>query len=259
MALTATRPRPATTSSTMSKPANATIIVVDDDDLFRPLLVGNLREADYLVTEFAAPDALLKELENGPLPSDLYILDWKMPGMTGFDLLKQLRSQGINTAVLFLTSHDDVLYEESALREGAADFVGKTRSFAILRHRIERVLGGTSTPTVNETPSPAIIGALTLDSAQHRVTWGDRVIELTLGEYRAVQLLATSGRDVSYREIYDTMRGENFIAGAGPEGYRANVRALVKRIRQKFTEADAGFAAIENYPGYGYRWKGGDA
>ena len=43
----------------MSKPATATIIVVDDDDLFRPLLVGNLREAEYLVSEFASPDALL--------------------------------------------------------------------------------------------------------------------------------------------------------------------------------------------------------
>lgn len=243
----------------MSKPANATIIVVDDDDLFRPLLVGNLREADYVVSEFASPDALLKELDQGPLPADLFILDWKMPGMTGFDLLKLLRSQGITTATLFLTSHDDVLYEESALREGAADFVGKTRSFAILRHRIERVLGGATAPVSNEAPAPATIGALMLDSAQHRVTWSDKVVELTLGEYRAVQLLATSGRDVSYREIYDTMRGENFIAGAGPEGYRANVRALVKRIRQKFAEADGTFAAIENYPGYGYRWKVGDA
>jgi two-component system response regulator ChvI len=243
----------------MSKAANATIIVVDDDDLFRPLLVGNLREADYLVTEFDSPDALLQQLALGPIAADLYILDWKMPGMTGFDLLKQLRGSGIMTPTLFLTSHDDVLYEESALREGAADFVGKTRSFAILRHRIERVLGAVAAPPSNDVQAPSVIGALTLDSAQHRATWGDRIIELTLGEYRAVQLLATSGRDVSYREIYDTMRGENFIAGAGPEGYRANVRALVKRIRQKFAEADSDFAAIENYPGYGYRWKAGDA
>jgi two-component system response regulator ChvI len=243
----------------MSKAANATIIVVDDDDLFRPLLVGNLREADYSVMEFDSPDALLQQLAKGPLAADLYILDWKMPGMTGFDLLKQLRGSGVTTPTLFLTSHDDVLYEESALREGAADFVGKTRSFAILRHRIERVLGAIPAPPNTEVSVPSVVGALTLDSAQHRATWGSKVIELTLGEYRAVQLLAISGRDVSYREIYDTMRGENFIAGAGPEGYRANVRALVKRIRQKFAEADANFAAIENYPGYGYRWKAGDA
>ncbi len=243
----------------MSRIANATIVVVDDDDLFRPLLVGNLREADYEVTDFPAPDALLQHIQRDNIAADLFILDWKMPGMTGFELLKQLRDKGITTPALFLTSLDDVLYEESALREGAADFVGKTRSFAILRHRIERILGALPSTAGTNVVAPSTIGALTLDSAQHRVTWRGKVIELTLGEFRAVELLATSGRDVSYREIYDTMRGENFIAGAGPEGYRANVRALVKRIRQKFTEADSGFTAIENYPGYGYRWKAGNA
>jgi two-component system response regulator ChvI len=243
----------------MSKAAPPIIVVVDDDDLFRPLLVGNLREAEYEVVDFPAPDALLQHLKQNVIEADLFILDWKMPGMTGFELLKELRDLGIATPALFLTSLDDVLYEESALREGAADFVGKTRSFAILRHRIERILGAVPTSSVQSPAAPANIGALTLDSAQHRVTWRDKVVELTLGEFRAVELLATSGRDVSYREIYDTMRGENFIAGAGPEGYRANVRALVKRIRQKFTEADSGFTAIENYPGYGYRWKSGNA
>ncbi|MDY0881230.1 response regulator transcription factor [Dongia soli] len=243
----------------MSKAAPPIIVVVDDDDLFRPLLVGNLREAEYEVSDFPAPDALLQHLKQNVIEADLFILDWKMPGMTGFELLKELRDLGIATPALFLTSLDDVLYEESALREGAADFVGKTRSFAILRHRIERILGALPANPSTSPAAPANIGALTLDSAQHRVTWRDKVVELTLGEFRAVELLATSGRDVSYREIYDTMRGENFIAGAGPEGYRANVRALVKRIRQKFTEADSGFTAIENYPGYGYRWKSGNA
>ncbi|TXH36274.1 MAG: response regulator transcription factor [Rhodospirillaceae bacterium] len=243
----------------MSRAAPPTIVVVDDDDLFRPLLVGNLREAEYEVIDFPAPDALLQHLKQDVIEADLFILDWKMPGMTGFELLKELRDLGIATPALFLTSLDDVLYEESALREGAADFVGKTRSFAILRHRIERILGALPASQTASPATPANIGALTLDSAQHRVTWRDTVVELPLGEFRAVELLATSGRDVSYREIYDTMRGENFIAGAGPEGYRANVRALVKRIRQKFTEADSGFTAIENYPGYGYRWKSGNA
>ena len=67
-------------------------------------------------------------------------------------------------------------------------------------------------------------------------------------------MLATSGRDLSYREIYDALRGENFIAGEGPDGYRANVRALIKRIREKFLAVDPDFAAIANYPGFGYRW-----
>ena len=43
-------------------------------------------------------------------------------------------------------------------------------------------------------------------------------------------------------------------AGAGEIGYRTNVRAFIKRIRQKFRDADAEFSHIENYPGFGYRW-----
>ncbi len=51
------------------------------------------------------------------------------------------------------------------------------------------------------------------------------------------------------------MRGEGFIAGIGEEGYRANVRAFIKRIRQKFRDVDGEFDSIENYPGFGYRWR----
>lgn len=68
-------------------------------------------------------------------------------------------------------------------------------------------------------------------------------------------LAEREGKDVSYREIYNAVKGEGFIAGAGMEGYRANVRALVKRIRQKFKDVDPDFTALENYPGFGYRWR----
>jgi len=64
-------------------------------------------------------------------------------------------------------------------------------------------------------------------------------------------MLAQASRDVTYREIYDALRGEYFIAGDGAEGYRTNVRALIKRLREKFTAADPSFAAIINYPGFG--------
>jgi two-component system response regulator ChvI len=71
-----------------------------------------------------------------------------------------------------------------------------------------------------------------------------------------VQLLASrAGQDVTYRDIYDVVKGAGFVAGAEGEGYRTNVRAMVKRIRQKFRALDDGFAELENYPGFGYRWR----
>ncbi|MBL8710326.1 MAG: response regulator transcription factor [Rhodospirillaceae bacterium] len=243
------------------------IVVVDDDDLFRPMLVGNLTDAGYRVREFPAPDQALDALSADRLVAegdlDLLILDWKMPGLTGLELLQRLRQVGLMTPALFLTSLDDVIYEEAALKAGAIDFVGKTRSFAILQRRIELALSrseaGDSTGEGRESPEGVLqLGPLTLDSGSHAITWQNQAVSLTLGEFKSVALMVRAGRDVSYREIYDALRGENFAAGQGPDGYRANVRALIKRVRQKFIAVDPGFDAIENFPGFGYRWRSGE-
>ncbi len=104
-----------------------------------------------------------------------------------------------------------------------------------------------------------IVGALELNRASHRVSWNGEEIPLTVGEFRIVDLLANrAGEDVGYREIYDVVRGQGFVAGQGPDGYRQNVRTFVKRIRQKFRGSDPTFGAIENCPGIGYRWRRGD-
>lgn len=236
------------------------IVVVDDDELFRPMLVGNLGAAGYSVVDYPSAAPAFEALIKRQTPPDLLILDWKMPGMTGIELLRRLRAGGVASPALFLTSLDDVIYEETALNEGAADFVGKTRSFTVLRRRVELVLAGQRSGAGAVAGESSLkVGRLDLDSASHRVRWQGKAVELTLSEFRAVELLARAGRDIGYREIYDAMRGENFLAGAGPEGYRANVRALVKRIRQKFNDIDPGFAAIVNYPGFGYRWQDADA
>jgi two-component system, OmpR family, response regulator ChvI len=50
------------------------------------------------------------------------------------------------------------------------------------------------------------------------------------------------------------VHGKDFIAGHGAEGYRANVRTFIKRIRKKFRDCDPDFDRIDNYPGFGYRW-----
>src|SRR3546814_19101107 len=92
--------------------------------------------------------------------------------------------------------------------------------------------------------------------AGFRVVWKDRDVPLTSIEYMVVEMLASQpGVDFTYRQIYDAVHGEDGRAGAGDQGYRVNVRSQIKRIRQKFQAVDAGFGAIENYTGYGYRWR----
>jgi len=89
----------------------------------------------------------------------------------------------------------------------------------------------------------------------NRASWAEREVDLTLTEFRIVTLLAEkAGQDVGYREIYDLVHGKDFIAGHGSEGYRANVRTFIKRIRKKFRDVDPGFDHINNYTSFGYRW-----
>lgn len=99
------------------------------------------------------------------------------------------------------------------------------------------------------------LGALVLDLDSARARWHGAEVPLTLTEFHVVRLLASrAGRDVSYREIYDAVKGPGFQAGTGSDGYRTNVRALVKRVRQKFRSLDPDFAALQTYSGFGYRW-----
>jgi hypothetical protein len=53
-----------------------------------------------------------------------------------------------------------------------------------------------------------------------------------------------------YRAIYDRLRHEGFVAGEGPQGYWANVRSAIKRVRNKFRTFDPAFDEIENYVGF---------
>lgn len=240
------------------------ILVVDDDPIIRETLSLNLEDQAFEVMGLASGEALLEHLQGGDLP-DLILLDWKMGALSGLDTLREMRRMGIEVPVIFLTSLTEQIYEEAALATGALDFVDKSRSFSILLHRVRTVLAGRRNPTAaaagdgveaGEAEPAAQIGALTLDPQVGRAYWQDELVPLTLTEFQIVQALAAAaGRDMRYRDIYDLVHGDGFQAGASGEGYRANVRGFIKRIRRKFEDMDPGFSEIENYPGFGYRWR----
>lgn len=229
------------------------VVLVDDDTLFLKTFGANLERTGYRVTAFDDPAAALQSNTRG----DAYVLDWHMPRMDGLELLNRLRGAGVTAPIMFLTSLNQPLFEEMALEHGAVEFVEKTRSPAVIIRRLELVIAGAR---LRERPAPVTdtidVGRLALKTKTKRAHWQGREIGLSLGEFEVVALLASkTGTDVSYREIYNTVQAEGFIAGQGAEGYRTNVRALIKRIRRKFTEVDPAFAALENYPGFGYRWR----
>jgi two-component system response regulator ChvI len=239
----------------------AHLVLVDDDDLFRESLGENLIDAGFEVVAFDSGEPALAHLmaQRG---GDIVLLDWKMPEMNGIEVLRRMRQSGLEVPVIFLTVLTDQIYEEAALQGGAVDFIEKSRSFSILLKRINLILsglkGGKAAAADDSEPLATMFrrGALELRRDTSRAFWQGEEVPLSVTEFRMVDQLATrAGLDVRYRELYDLVHGEGFVAGYGSEGYRSNVRAFVKRIRQKFREVDAAFDEIENYSGFGYRWR----
>lgn len=235
----------------------ARIALVDDDSLFLRVFAANLQAAGYEPVCFDDPRQALASLRHG-VPPDACVLDWDMPGLDGLELLKLLRAHGVPAPVLFLTSYGQPIFEEAALDAGAIDFIDKSRGPAIILHRLSLALARRAEPdAVQSGPTRADlrIGELVLSQSSKRASWRGRNVPLSRNEFDVIALLAEkAGRDVGYRQIYDVIRGNGFVAGQGEDGYRANVRAMIKRIRRKFSQLDPDFAALQNYPGFGYRW-----
>jgi len=235
------------------------LLLVDDDDLFRESLDLNLVDEGYEVTSFDNGRDALAYLNGGD--ADVMLLDWRMPNLTGIDVLRRMRGAGIAIPVIFLTVLSDDIYEEAALEGGAVDFIDKARRLSILLKRLQLIAeGGRSAPDPKPVWVPSLrLGQLMLRFDTNRALWAERAVDLTLTEFRIVALLAEkAGQDVGYREIYDLVHGKDFIAGHGSEGYRANVRTFIKRIRKQFRDVEPGFDRIENYASFGYRWTAED-
>ncbi len=238
------------------------IVLVDDDDSFRESLGLNLIDEGFAVVSFDGGAAALDYFARGG-EADVILLDWRMPVMNGLEVLRRLRRAGTTTPVIFLTVLSDDIYEEAALEGGAVDFIDKSRRLSILVRRLQLITEGmrpVATEVEARQPRSDVVqlGRLELRFDINRAGWNGTTLDLTLTEFKIVALLATrAGEDVGYREIYDLVHGKDFVAGYGAEGYRANVRTFIKRIRKKFRDVDPEFDQIHNYAGFGYRWIAG--
>ena len=239
------------------------VVIVDDDDLFRESLGLNLAEEGYDVVDFPSGETALDYLLGGK-DADAVLLDWRMPGLDGPGVLRRLRDARIQIPVIFLTMLSDEIYEEAALKWGAVDFIDKSRRLPIILGRLKIITEGAKPITLpggsaaSGEDHGAVLrrGPLELRQDIHRAFWRGAQVDLTLSEFGIVRFLVTKlGGDVTYRQIYDMVRGKDFLAGYGAEGYRANVRSFIKRIRKKFRDVDPEFDRIDNYPGFGYRWR----
>jgi two-component system, OmpR family, response regulator ChvI len=232
------------------------IALVDDDIDFRDAASFALTDLGFDVVPFADGASLFSFFDEGHA-ADIVVLDWRLPQGAGIDLLPKLRRRGIQLPVVFLTGIATAQHESVALERGALDFVDKDRGIDILARRIRLILEAGRRLPDQPAEQQITCGPLTLRPKVSRGFWNDVDVQLTVTEFRIVQLLVSSvGEFVSYRAIYDCVHSAGFFAGCGEDGFRTNVRSSMKRIRNKFKVCDADFSEIENFSAFGYRWRG---
>jgi two-component system response regulator ChvI len=246
------------------------VVLVEGNQYYRETLTCELLRQDFVVHPFADAASLLGSLTTA-LDADLVVLDWDLANRSGINLLAELRRHGVNPPVVFLTGEFITgenercnlaspealdIYESMAFDQGALDFIPKSRDREILVRRLRSRLDFVEPQADLPNQEGLACDKLQLKLETRRAFWNGVDVDLTLGEYKLVHLLASNvGSFVTYRSLYDRLQIQGFVAGSGANGFWANVRSAIKRIRNKFRACDPDFDMIQNYTGFGYGWK----
>jgi len=173
------------------------LLVEDDTKLVRALTVGLEREG-YVVDAAESGDAALALAQGADY--EAVVLDLMLPGIDGFTVCRQLRSEGRWMPVLMLTARTDVTDRIRGLDAGADDYLVKPFDFGELLARLRALLRRGPI----ERPPIMAIGELRIDAGTRVVTRAGAEIELTAREYDVLEFLARHpGRVVSRSELLD--------------------------------------------------------
>src|SRR2546423_5705518 len=131
------------------------VLVIDDDEAARAILVELLSRVGYHA--FAAPDGRvgLEWLAGAAVPPQAVLLDLRMPGLDGFEVLRRYRADGGQAPVIALSAMDDKESVVNAMRLGASDYLVKPIELEELREAIERCSSASRPPVVEEVPAVA--------------------------------------------------------------------------------------------------------
>jgi len=230
----------------MSEPATHRILVVDDEADITALVAYHLAKAGYRVTTAAnGRDALRAAREERP---DLVVLDLMLPGVSGYDVLAELRrrEETKDLGVILLTARKDEPDRIKGLSLGADDYLPKPFSPQELVLRVGAVLRRLAAPAV-AAGGRVTAGSIVLDRSAHRVTVAGSEIELTATEFKLLRtLIEREGRVQSRAQLLEA------VWQAHPDIQTRTVDMHVQRLRQKLRAAGD---CIETVRGTGYRFR----
>ena len=222
----------------------ANILIVEDESPILELLALNISQAGYNPLRAISAEHAEK-LINEALP-DIILLDWMLPGMSGIDFAKKLRSNALTKTIpiIMLTARSDELDKVKGLEIGADDYITKPFSPRELNARIKAVLRRKA-PELTE--DILKINGLELNPVSHRVTGNNKPLEMGPTEFRLLHFFMSNPERVYSRsQLLDKVWGSQIFI----EDRTVDVH--IRRLRNILTQSQHE-SLIQTVRGSGYR------
>ncbi len=218
----------------------AKILIVEDDEQLADLIVQCLTRENHLVEHVNNGADALSQVKLYIF--DLIILDWNLPEVTGLGILKEFRSRGGITPVLFLTGRRDLSDKLEGLDAGADDYLTKPFDSRELTSRIRALL---------RRPQVLVgdvleVGKLRLDPKDFKVTLGDEEIKLVPKEFALLEFLMRHPG-----ELFGVDKLLDSVWPCQSDSTREALTTCIKRLRKKL-DGDSDTSMIRNVHGVGY-------
>ena len=225
----------------------SSVLVVEDEQSLREPLVYILQREGFDVLEAADGPSAIVEWQNGS--PDLILLDLMLPGMSGVDVCREIRSRS-NVPIIMVTAKDSEVDKVVGLEIGADDYVVKPYSTRELLARIKAVLRRGTAPDSSDSRSLLEAGPVRLDTERHVVTVDGQPVTLPLKEFELLEyLMDNTNRVLTRGQIIDRVWGSNYY------GDTKTLDVHVKRIRSKVEPDPANPKFIITVRGLGYKFE----
>jgi two-component system KDP operon response regulator KdpE len=219
------------------------ILVVDDEPQIRRALQSALTAHDYAVA--LAEDGASGLEAIATWAPDAVILDLVMPGVDGFEVLRQTRIWS-SVPIIVLSARGQEADKVAALDQGADDYLTKPFGMAELFARLRVVLRRART----KEPEVLTAGDVTIDMGKHLVFRGGQEVHLTPTEFDLLQVLAReAGKVITHRQLLERVWG-SYAAENSPQ-----LRVYVNYLRRKLEDDPTHPRLLVTEPGVGYRLK----
>ena len=223
---------------------NYRILVVDDESSISDLISTSLRFVGFDVRTAATGSQALTVAEE--FKPHAVVLDVMLPDSDGFEVCRQLRSEGLNIGVLFLTAKDGMEDKVAGLTIGGDDYMTKPFSLEELVARLRALLRRIGVAEINTDDEKIRFADLELNEATHEVRRAGVLLEMSPTEFQLLRyLLINADRVVSKSQILDHVWQYDFRGDAGI------VETYISYLRKKIDVFDP--PLIHTVRGVGYR------